>query len=168
MFFKKLIKHKSIFFTILPIFLLAGLFLIFPHSTNAVGWFDGSIELVLQIPAWIIFWIVKLLAGVLIVVIQILITVSTYNGFIDAPAVTQGWVIIRDLSNMFFIIVLLIIAISTILGIETYNYKKLLPKLILMAILINFSKMICGILIDVSQIMMMTLLMVIKMRPPEI
>ncbi|HZJ41625.1 MAG TPA: DMT family transporter, partial [Patescibacteria group bacterium] len=52
--------------------------------------------------------------------------------------------------------VLLIIAFGTILQLENYNYKKWLPKLILMAILINFSKTICGLLIDVSQIIMLT------------
>ncbi len=153
-------KHKFIFFFILPIFLLCGVFFVVPNSVNAadpIGWITGVVGNILIAPvSWIIYAIVKLLANVLIVIIQILIAVSLYNGFIDAPAVTEGWVIIRDLANMFFVIVLLIIAISTILGLESYNYKKLLPKLLLMAILINFSKMICGLLIDVSQVVTMT------------
>ena len=161
---KKIIKNKLIF-SILSIFLLVGLFSIFPDLANAqevnesiiTRFFGGSImQWVLTPTCWLLFAIVKLLASVLIVIIQILIAVSSYNDFIKAPAVTEGWTIVRDVANMFFVVVLLIIAISTILGIETYNYKKLLPKLLLMAILINFSKMICGLLIDVSQIATMT------------
>ena len=37
------------------------------------------------------------------------------------------------------LLILLVIAISTILRYESYNIKKLLPKLLLMAILVNFS-----------------------------
>ncbi|PIR77580.1 MAG: hypothetical protein COU30_01665, partial [Candidatus Magasanikbacteria bacterium CG10_big_fil_rev_8_21_14_0_10_38_6] len=85
-----------------------------------------------------------------------LILVANYSTFLDSGAVTFGWVIVRDLCNMFFVVVLLIIAFGTILNIEKYNYKKWLPKLILMAILINFSKTICGVLIDVAQIVMLT------------
>ena len=57
---------------------------------------------------------------------------------------------------MFFVVVLLIIALATILNQEKYSYKTWLPKLILMAVLINFSKMICGLIIDVAQVVMMT------------
>ncbi|MBI4652952.1 hypothetical protein HY750_01740 [Candidatus Kuenenbacteria bacterium] len=158
---KKLTKHKFIFFYILPIFLLASLFFIFPHSANAaaglLGFIFGDLGArVLGCVSIVLYGIIGLLAKLLIVIIQILIAVSSYNDFINAPAITEGWAIIRDVANMFFVIVLLIIAISTILGIETYNYKKLLPKLLLMAILINFSKMICGLLIDLSQVVMMT------------
>ena len=140
---------------------MASLFFIIPHSANAMsgllGFVFGDIGArVLGCICFVLFGIIKLLAGLLIVIIQILIAVSCYNDFINAPAIISGWTIIRDVANMFFVIVLLIIAISTILGIETYNYKKLLPKLLLMAILINFSKMICGLLIDCSQVIMMT------------
>jgi hypothetical protein len=57
--------------------------------------------------------------------------------FTQTPC-SNGWVITRDIANMFFIVILLVIAFATILQIEQYNYKKWLPKLILMAILINF------------------------------
>jgi len=57
---------------------------------------------------------------------------------------------------MFFILILLIIAFATILRVERYSFKKLLPKLILMAVLINFSKLICGIFIDFTQVIMLT------------
>ncbi|MDO9399414.1 MAG: hypothetical protein Q7T79_01885 [bacterium] len=93
---------------------------------------------------------------ILIALINILILVCSYNGFIDSSAVSNGWKIVRDLCNMFFILILLIIAFATILRQENYSVKKLLPKLLLMAILINFSKTICGLIIDCAQVIMLT------------
>ncbi len=63
-------------------------------------------------------------------------------------AVDIGWGIIRDLSNMLFIIVLIVIALAAILRIEEYDYRHLLGELIIMAILVNFSKLIATTLID--------------------
>ena len=112
-------------------------------------------------------WAIKVVGGILgvivsavglilVLAINSLVLVAQYSTFLDSGAVVFGWIIVRDLCNMFFVVVLLIIAFGTILNIEKYNYKKWLPKLILMAILINFSKTICGILIDVAQVVMLT------------
>lgn len=62
--------------------------------------------------------------------------------------VTLGWGIVRDFSNLFFIVVIMIIAFATVLQLETYGMKALLPKLIAIALLINFSLAICGFLIN--------------------
>jgi len=68
--------------------------------------------------------------------------------------VVKGWAIVRDLCNMFFIVILLVIAFATILRVEGYDIKKMVPKLIIMAILINFSKTICGLIIDAADLIM--------------
>jgi len=70
-----------------------------------------------------------------------------------APIVTLGWGITRDLANMFFILILLIIAFATVLRIESYGVKQLLPKLIIAALLINFSLVIAGFVIDFTQVL---------------
>ncbi len=128
-------------------FFLSGIF-------NHVYALDN--ETVAQVLGWILSPIVWVLGKILLVVIHILVYVATFNGFITSTAVTQGWIIVRDISNMFFIAVLLVIAFATILHRENYSMKQLLPKLILMAVLVNFSKMICGIIIDFSQVIMLT------------
>ncbi|PKM89054.1 hypothetical protein CVU83_00750 [Candidatus Falkowbacteria bacterium HGW-Falkowbacteria-2] len=99
---------------------------------------------------------ISALGLILLLVIKGLILIASYQNFIGSQAVLEGWVIVRDIANMFFVVILLIIAFSTILHIENYSYKKWLPKLILMAILINFSKTICGLMIDVAQVVMLT------------
>jgi len=107
-----------------------------------------------------VFWfaeiIIELVGKLLIVLIEILLAVVTYNDFINAAAVQRGWVLVRDLANMAFLLIFVAIAFATILGIEKYEYKKLLPKLLLMAIAINFSKTIAGIVLDAAQVIMIT------------
>lgn len=85
-----------------------------------------------------------------------LVNVAQFNSFIYVEPVVYGWVVVRDVCNMFFIVVLLIIAFATILQINGYDYKKDVPKLVIAAILINFSKMFAGLMIDVSQVIMLT------------
>ncbi len=116
---------------------------------DAVAEFDIiMVELLLGLAKWfgkLFTWVVGYL-----------VQVAAYNDFLDATAVATGWVIVRDLANMFFILILLVISIATILRVEAYSYKKLLPKLLLMAVLINFSKTISGIIIDFAQVVMLT------------
>ncbi len=100
--------------------------------------------------------LIAVLGWVLTQIMSVLIYIAQYNNFIASPAVENGWKIVRDICNMFFVVILLIIAFATILRLENYSYKKWLPKLILMAVLINFSKTICGLLIDVAQVVMLT------------
>ena len=90
------------------------------------------------------------------VLIDILLSVVTYNDFINAPAVTKAWVLVRDFSNMAFLIIFIAIAFATILGVEKYEYKQLLPKLLFMAVAINFSRTLCGLVLDTAQVVMMT------------
>lgn len=65
-----------------------------------------------------------------------------------------GWVAIRDVFNMFFILILLVIAFATVLGIQDWQYKRLLPRLIISIILVNFSRTICAFFIEFSDLMM--------------
>ncbi len=100
--------------------------------------------------------IIYALGGLSLVVLAVLKEVAGYNTFINSQAVIIGWVVMRDIANMFFILVLLLIAFATILRVESYNYKRLLPKVLLLAILVNFSRSLCGIAIDLSQIVTLT------------
>lgn len=65
-----------------------------------------------------------------------------------------AWTIMRNISNVAFIIGFLIIIYSqtTSVGISNYGIKKLLPRLIIAAVLVNVSFTICAILLDLSNI----------------
>jgi len=64
------------------------------------------------------------------------------NIYSGQSTIREAWEMSRDAANLLFIFIILVIAIATILGLETYGAKALLPKLIIAAILINFSFLI--------------------------
>jgi len=110
----------------------------------------------IEVLANIFFYISAALGWLLTFVLGVLLKVAKYNDFLNQAAVTQGWIIVRDICNNFFIVVLLVIAVGTALGVPNYHYKNLLPKLLVMAVLINFSKMFAGIMIDFAQVVMLS------------
>src|SRR3989344_3837215 len=65
-------------------------------------------------------------------------------------AIDDGWTFSRDVVNIFFIFILLFIAIATILGIESYGAKSLLARLIIVALLVNFSLLATRAVIYIS------------------
>ena len=72
----------------------------------------------------------------------------------QGSAIYKAWSAFRNLANIGFVIMLLVVIFSqvTSIGISNYNIKKILPKLIITAILVNFSYLILGVLIDLSHI----------------
>ncbi len=71
----------------------------------------------------------------------------------------KHWVTFRDIANIFFVIMIAIIIFSqvTSAGISNYGIKKMLPKIIIYAILVNISWYIVVIAIDISNIVGSTL-----------
>ena len=101
----------------------------------------------------------KILAGILSFVGGAFDVVFKVQRFTDLAAITFGWSVVRDVCNMFFILIAIVIAIATILRVgifENYSMKRALPRLIIIALLINFSLVICSVLIDFSQVAMLT------------
>lgn len=88
--------------------------------------------------------------------LSFIIEIAGYNGYLNSTAVQVGWVMVRDITNMFFVVVLLLVAFGTILGLEQYEWKKMLVKFFFAAILVNFSRVICGLIIDIGQVVMIT------------
>jgi len=70
--------------------------------------------------------------------------------------VDMGWQFSRNLANIFFILILVVIALAYILRLETFRMKKALPKLIIIALLVNFSQVFVGVIVDMTQIIMRT------------
>src|SRR6185295_16687965 len=113
--------------------------------------------------------ILTILKAIVYVLIQISIILLMFCGFlfnfvVDQLVVNMGhfitsesssgiqtaWKIVRDLTNIGIIGGLIATAISTILQIEKYNANKLLARLIIAALLVNFSYFFTGAIIDSS------------------
>lgn len=72
----------------------------------------------------------------------------------DGAPIYEIWKYMRGITNIVFIIFLLVMVYSQLtgLGITNYGLKKILPKLIVAAILVNLSFVICSLAVDVSNI----------------
>lgn len=67
--------------------------------------------------------------------------------------IQEGWGVIRDVANIFFILVLLYIAIKTVLNLNVSNNKRLIGAVVIIALVINFSLFFTQVVIDSSNIL---------------
>lgn len=142
------------------LFLILGLVLPFSYlqaqgfgwvrdiATNIVTGFYGLFIQIFVLLSNLIFGIAGVLLGWVIS--------PSFIGvkFTDNPFVNAGWTLTRDLANMGFIIVLVVIGLGTALRRGEYTAKKTLPLLIIIALLINFTPLITGLIIDATNIAM--------------
>jgi hypothetical protein len=112
------------------------------EQVGAIGWLVCPVTGFLAQAA---DWLFGILADLLLV--QKLTTDNTSSTYII-------WNIIRDLSNIIFIILIMVMVFSqvTSIGISNYGVKKILPRLAAVAIIINLSYFICAIFVDLSNI----------------
>jgi len=76
------------------------------------------------------------------------------DSFGDPTIVGIGWPIVRDLTNMLFVIILVFIGLAIALRLKDYEAKKTLVPLIIIALLVNFTPVIIGVIVDASNIVM--------------
>mgnify|MGYP003392962226 CR=1 FL=1 len=77
---------------------------------------------------------------------------------VDVEIVRGVWGIIRDFANMFFILALVVMALATILDLESfgfpgYDWRQMLGRFVFAALTINFSLAIGQVVISASQIL---------------
>lgn len=71
---------------------------------------------------------------------------------LDLEAVKTGWKMALSFTNLGFVLAIIIIAFATIFRLQSYAMKQTLWKLIVAALLVNFSLVIAGAFISVSNI----------------
>ncbi len=103
----------------------------------------------------------------ILLIISLILTIATFllNWVLGNPtelsftnptgnaAIQIGWTLLRDLTNMLFVLGLAYIGLATALNFLNFDTKKIFPKLILIALLINFTPVICGVVVDISNIL---------------
>lgn len=141
-------RRIAIFFVI-----LLGIFVL--SKPAFAGWLPDSNDIA-NLIASVGTLFASFIAGLIAVVIEYLTPVMLYNNFTNAPVVSAGWALVRDTVNMFFVIILIIIAFGTIFGHSKFKWQTQVPRLLIFAIVINFSKTLTGIMIDFGQVVMLT------------
>ncbi len=74
--------------------------------------------------------------------------------FDSSSGTHEAWKQFRNIANIAFIILLIVVIFSQLtgIGIDNYGIKKSLPKIIIGAILVNLSYIICQLAVDVANI----------------
>ncbi|MEA1925829.1 MAG: hypothetical protein U9M90_01095 [Patescibacteria group bacterium] len=109
-----------------------------------------------------VLWLFNMFAGFLLGAAISLLDLTTSSILFDQvffspdslKALNTGWGLVRDFVNMFFILILVFLAICTILRVNKYSDKRLLLSVVFAALLVNFSKPITMIIIDASNLAM--------------
>lgn len=102
-------------------------------------------------------WIGDMVGSLTLMIIEVIVVnVLNYNNFSNSTIVTLGWTLTRDMVNMFAVIVLLILAIKTMFGQGGSALQQHLPRFFMGIVAANFSRTLCGLAIDASQVVMMT------------
>lgn len=144
----------------LPALFLAGLVLGLPLIAQAQGFFGDAAGTLLNL-------LTDLGNATLVPLAQVALSAaSALFDWVMSPEFNQiplthgilvdsGWTIMRDFANMFLVAVMIIMAFGTILGTENYGWRRLLPRLIIAALVINFSKLLAGIVIDFTNVIIL-------------
>ena len=170
--FNRILKNKRIVFSALLFFILSGA--IIPNTTLAfvdnysrfhpcsvIHPFDCAVyaiaafgDVIIDVAQYISGFFVNILNYVLSQLIQDpnnkwAITRTTS---IPGAAFNAGWLISKGWANMLIVLGFLGIAVAFILNLE--QYKKNLIPLLIVALLVNFSVLFVGLIIDISNILM--------------
>ena len=102
---------------------------------------------------WALFKPTSYIFGLTGRLLDVSIDYSTKDTSYRSAFVTEGWGVVRDFVNMFFIFVLLYIAFGTILSLHGVKTKEMIINIIIIGILMNFSLFASQVIIDASNIL---------------
>ncbi|MDE2079167.1 MAG: hypothetical protein KGI73_02155 [Patescibacteria group bacterium] len=131
------------------------------NNSSSCGW-DNLTQCILDAPAYLLqvfadiaygifFLLVWFAASILdFSVTHLIIQMGSYITDPNAHGVQNAWTMVRDLTNIGIIGGFIAVGISTILQIQSYSANKFLARLIIAALLVNFSYFFAGAVIDSS------------------
>jgi len=157
--------YKKNNLTIFFFLIVLGLFIvtepahaIFTISEDLWGWIESSLDALDFVDTTILNTYFKFLLYLAAGVVALALSSAVVDWVVHLPLtlhndlVLSGWRFIAGLTNLFLILIFVAIALSYILRLETFAAKKALPRLIIVAILINFSLVFMGIFVDIAQL----------------
>jgi hypothetical protein len=115
----------------------------------ANGTFLGCIA---QLFYYAIYSPIQWFAGIMGKVFDFFLGFSLDDQSYRADFIVTAWKVVRDISNIFFIIILIWTGLAAVFGVENISMKKVIPQLIINALIINFSLFATQVAIDASNI----------------
>jgi hypothetical protein len=113
------------------------------NGNSLLGFINSVIGILLGFVQELIFTIFYYLIAPLI---QAMLSIHTYTDTF-AAVIYPGWEVVRNLSNILFIVAIIAIAMATLFRVESYQYKHLVVELITAALLVNFSLVIAQVIL---------------------
>lgn len=103
---------------------------------------------------WIVCPVMRFMAKVVDAAYSMVASLLSVPPITTEEGIYNAWSIMRNFANVAFVIAFLVIIYSqlTSAGITNYGIKKMLPRLIVAAILVNISYWLCAIAVDLSNI----------------
>jgi hypothetical protein len=155
--------RKKLWFLLLPSFFVIlsvfGTQVVYagPVGDVAAWAFDNTVMAAFK---YLLYWILVLVSWFTSVAVTIFAyavdpqNMSGPTGLLNLQATYDMWKFVRDFINIFFILGLLFIAFAFVFQIESYSNSKAIIKLIIAALLVNFSFPIARIIIDLANVPM--------------
>ncbi len=151
--FQKLVSSKRAILTLMSVLgILSAWNLLTPAPAYALFSIEDILGSAVGWVAFVLGYIIAYVGGVVIamLVYSIGIILQLNTNIINTPAVQAGFSITLQFANLGFVLGVIIIAIATIIRYETYGMKQLLSRLIIAALLVNFSLVFAGGLLNFS------------------
>jgi len=98
---------------------------------------------IFEIANWLLGWAMGNPFGV---------SLTNPGGINFNPVIRVGWTLLRDITNMFFILGLAYVGLATSLNMAGFDTKKMFGNILIVALLINFTPVICGVVVDISNL----------------
>jgi len=166
-FFLFLLKRRVNYF----LFFFVLLVILFVPRPALAAWYDFLIGAITFIPnvflaliVYIVVVLTALFAGFAGLILNWVISPNfialsyTRPGYNIAagenPVIAIGLGITQGFVNMLLVLILVYIALATILRLAGYQTQKLLVTFVIVALLVNFSPLICGLIVDATNIIM--------------
>jgi len=133
------------------------------EAKSIVDWFKDIYNYIITLPIRMPFLFLAIIIAVLNLASQTLFLAvgSLLNWLIGTTLsipVISGWVVevgfefTKNFANMLIVFILAFIGLATILRIKEYEARKILPKLIMVALLINFTPVMVGFIVDIADL----------------
>lgn len=155
-----LLSKKNLWLGILLFFVVSEIFFPLHHADAVLGILGGIADGIGKAIGAVIAGFLTAIPGAIFGVAALILQWSIDPKFINVPSYTKGaivdigWPIVRDIANMGIVMALVVIGLATALRLEEYQARKTLPRLILIALLINFTPVILGAIVDATNILM--------------
>ncbi|HAC56364.1 TPA: hypothetical protein DCF80_02590 [Candidatus Saccharibacteria bacterium] len=125
---------------------------------SGIGEGEGTGEPVCSAGAlgWVICPLMSIMVDVIEWVSDVLQSYLAFNPFDGADSdIRKIWTSLLNVANIMLVVAFLAVVFSqsTSIGLSNYGIKRMLPRIIIAAILMNLSYYICQILVDVSNIL---------------